>query len=60
MPYEVHIRNETAHRIDDLKQRIIDNLWMLVHEGNETGKVTFESWSKTAHLGLALSLLWKI
>lgn len=57
MPYEVRIRNETAHRIEALKQKIIDNLWMLVHMRNNTGEVTFEAWSKTAHLGF-VSLLY--
>lgn len=52
MPYEMHTRNETAHRIDALKQKIIDNLWMMIHEGNGTGEVSFEEWSQTAHLGL--------
>ncbi|CAG9539476.1 unnamed protein product [Cercopithifilaria johnstoni] len=52
MPYEVHIRNETAHRIEVLKQKIIDNLWMLIHMRNNTGEVTFETWSNTAHLGI--------
>lgn len=51
MPYEVYIRNETAHRIEVLKQKIINNLWMLAHKRNGTGEVTFEIWSKTAHLG---------
>ncbi|EJD76250.1 hypothetical protein LOAG_16750 [Loa loa] len=52
MPHEVYIRNETARRIEALKQKIIDNLWMLVHVRNSTGEVTFETWSKTAHLGI--------
>ncbi|VDK63902.1 unnamed protein product [Onchocerca ochengi] len=52
MPYEVYIRNETAHRIEALKQKIIDNLWMLVHMTNSTEEVTFETWSQIAHLGI--------
>ncbi|VDN07251.1 unnamed protein product [Thelazia callipaeda] len=52
MPYEVRIRNETAHRINALKQEIVDQLWMLAHDGNSTGKITFENWAKTAHLGM--------
>lgn len=60
MPYEVRIRNETAHRIEALKQKIIDNLWMLVHMRNNTGEVTFEAWSKTAHLGFVSLLYWKV
>uniref|UniRef100_A0A0R3RH16 Ion_trans_2 domain-containing protein n=1 Tax=Elaeophora elaphi TaxID=1147741 RepID=A0A0R3RH16_9BILA len=52
MPYEVYIRNETAHRIEALKQKIIDNLWMLIHVQNNTDEVTFETWSRTAHLGI--------
>uniref|UniRef100_A0A1I8EE87 Potassium channel domain-containing protein n=1 Tax=Wuchereria bancrofti TaxID=6293 RepID=A0A1I8EE87_WUCBA len=52
MPYEVYIRNETAHRIETLKQKIIDNLWMLVQMRNNSREVTFETWSKTAHLGI--------
>ncbi|VDK74206.1 unnamed protein product [Litomosoides sigmodontis] len=52
MPYEVYIRNETAHRIEVLKQKIINNLWMLAHNRSSTGEVTFEIWSKTAHLSI--------
>ncbi|VBB29262.1 unnamed protein product [Acanthocheilonema viteae] len=52
MPYEVYTRNETAHRIEVLKQKIIDNLWMLVNVQNNTEKVTFETWSRIAHLGI--------
>ncbi|KAK6108501.1 Ion channel family protein [Brugia pahangi] len=52
MPYEVYIRNETAHRIETLKQKIIDNLWMLVQMRNNSREVTFETWSKAAHLGI--------
>ncbi|KAM3717053.1 TWiK family of potassium channels protein [Dirofilaria immitis] len=52
MPYEVYIRNETAHRIEALKQKIIDNLWTLVHVRNSTREVAFETWSQTAHLGI--------
>lgn len=55
MPYEVYIRNKTAHRIEVLKQKIIDNLWMLVHARNNTEEVTFEIWSKTAHFGFVSS-----
>lgn len=58
MPFEIRIRNETAHRIDALKQRIIDNLWELIHERNESSDnllindhISFSNWSNVAHMG---------
>ncbi|OZC07259.1 Ion channel, partial [Onchocerca flexuosa] len=45
MPYEVYVRNETAHRIEALKQKIIDNLWMLVHMRNSTEEIQMRSCS---------------
>uniref|UniRef100_A0A0N4U4S6 Ion_trans_2 domain-containing protein n=1 Tax=Dracunculus medinensis TaxID=318479 RepID=A0A0N4U4S6_DRAME len=59
MPFEIRIRNETAHRIDALKQRIIDNLWELIHERNESSDnllindhISFSNWSNVAHMGM--------
>ncbi|KHN80480.1 TWiK family of potassium channels protein 7 [Toxocara canis] len=52
MPYEIHIRNETAHRIEALKQKIIDDLWELAHHKNDSGAISFDNWSDTAHRGM--------
>uniref|UniRef100_A0A915A897 Potassium channel domain-containing protein n=1 Tax=Parascaris univalens TaxID=6257 RepID=A0A915A897_PARUN len=52
MPYEIHIRNETAHRVDALKQKIIDDLWELAHHKNDSGAISFDNWSDTAHRGM--------
>ncbi|ETN83422.1 hypothetical protein NECAME_07377 [Necator americanus] len=32
-PFEEHLRNETAHRVHSLKQRIIDDLWEMNNNG---------------------------
>ncbi|VDK48407.1 unnamed protein product [Anisakis simplex] len=55
MPYEIHIRNETAHRIDALKQRIIDRLWDLAQmQKNDSAAlaISFSNWSAIAHRGM--------
>lgn len=50
MPYELHIRNETMHRVHALKQSIIDELWTLSH----SNRITIDEFSDYAQHRYAL------
>lgn len=46
-PFEEHLRNETAHRVHSLKQRIIDNLWEMNNNGTP-----YTIWAEHAQIAM--------
>jgi hypothetical protein len=52
-PYEIHIRNATNQRVQQLKDQVIGQLWALAKPppANITG--AFQEWSKIANAGYA-------
>uniref|UniRef100_A0A7E4VQ02 Ion_trans_2 domain-containing protein n=1 Tax=Panagrellus redivivus TaxID=6233 RepID=A0A7E4VQ02_PANRE len=49
-PFEIKIRNDTAHRVSALKRRIIAQLWTLAHDNRTLAP--FDEWSEVAHTGM--------